>query len=192
MDHSLKLITKYNKGYTKEDIEKLQYGLEGIYLTITKLVVIMLLAMLLGIAKELIIVLILFNIIRYPSFGFHADNSITCLLFSAILFLGLPYLAVHININLITQHIICIICFLNFILFAPADTPKRPLTNPKKRKLRKIAAIIISSIYIISSYVITNQAITKLILVSLIIESIMINPITYKLFKQTYNNYKKI
>lgn len=192
LNHSLKLITKYNENYTEEDIEKLQYGLEGVYLTITKLIIITIISLLLGIAKEVLLVLILFNVIRYPGFGFHANNSVTCLLFSAIVFLGLPYLAVHANINIIAQHIICFICLISFAVFAPADTPKRPLTNPKKRKLRKIATVIIAIIYIVCSYIINNPLATKLILVALIIESIMINPITYKLFRQPYNNYKKV
>ena len=39
LDKSISFITKYKK-YSKKDIEKLEYGLEGLYLTITKAIII--------------------------------------------------------------------------------------------------------------------------------------------------------
>ena len=59
--------------------EELRYGLEGIYLTFGKFLIIFPLAFLLGIFKEFILTLIFFNIIRYPAFGIHANKSSTCL-----------------------------------------------------------------------------------------------------------------
>ena len=47
----------------EEKREMLTYGLEGLYMTITKLVVIFLVAFLLGFIREFIITLIFFNII---------------------------------------------------------------------------------------------------------------------------------
>ena len=44
-------LSKYET-YEGEDLEKLKYGLEGIYLTITKLVIILFLAIVLNILKE--------------------------------------------------------------------------------------------------------------------------------------------
>ena len=74
MNKSLAFLCKYNT-YSDEDIEKLSYGLEGIYLTITKLIIIFALALLLNIFKEIIFLLIIFNIIRYFGFGIHAKKS---------------------------------------------------------------------------------------------------------------------
>lgn len=190
LDHSIKWITAYNKSYSDEDIEKLKYGLEGLYLTITKLIIISFLSIILGMFKEMIIIMILFNIIRYPAFGFHADNSMTCLLFSTALLIGLPYIILHVNLTTYVKTILCIICFINFLVFAPADTPKRPLTNIKKRHIRKVASMIIATIYIVAIFLIKDVVISKLILTGLIIETIMINPVTYKIFHQQFNNYK--
>lgn len=190
LNHSIKWITTYNPSYGEEEIEKLKYGLEGLYLTITKLVIIFLLSILLGIFKEMLIVLVLFNIIRYPAFGFHANNSVTCLLFSAVLFIGLPYLMTHIQLTLFTKLLLCGICLLHYIIFAPADTPKRPLTNVKKRQIRKLASIAIAIIYILVIVFLKENSLSQLILTALIIESIMINPLTYKLFHQSFHNYK--
>lgn len=190
LNNSIKLITKYNTNYNEEDINKLKYGLEGIYLTITKMVVIIGISAILGILKQTILTLILFNIIRYPAFGFHANSSITCLIFSTIIFIVLPYLMLYFEINAIIKCIIAMFCLINFILFAPADTPKRPLTNRKKRHIRKAVSIIFAIIFIITSLFIKDSTISTLILTSLLIETIMINPITYKCFNQTFNNYK--
>ena len=68
----------------EEKREMLTYGLEGLYMTITKLVVIFLVAFLLGFIREFIITLIFFNIIRFPGFGFHASKSIVCLISSTL------------------------------------------------------------------------------------------------------------
>ena len=89
LNHTMNFIASNQKKLNEEDKEKLAYGLEGLYMTITKLVVIFLIAFLLGFIKEFIITLILFNIIRFPGFGFHASKSIVCLITSTLLILGL-------------------------------------------------------------------------------------------------------
>lgn len=192
LTNSIKFITKYNNKYTSDDIDKIKYGLEGLYLTITKLIIIFILAILFGFFKELIIMLIFFNIIRFPAFGFHADKSYTCLIISIILILGLTYFMIKTAIPKEIQLLISIICTSTFIIFAPADTVKRPLTNKKKRKYRKIASCICAVIYTFLIFFIKNNILSNLILTSLIIETIMINPITYKIFGMPYNNYKKL
>ena len=49
INNSIKIITNYNKNYNQEELEKLKYGLEGIYLTITKTIIIILLGILFNI-----------------------------------------------------------------------------------------------------------------------------------------------
>ena len=100
LSNSVELITQYNNNYTDEDIEKIKYGLEGLYLTVSKLIVIFLIAIVLGFFKELLLVLLFFNIIRFPAFGVHADKSSTCLITSMVLILGLTYLMINISVNI--------------------------------------------------------------------------------------------
>lgn len=80
LDSTIGFVKKYNIYSEKEEM-MLRYGLEGLYLTITKLIVILLLALILGILKEVIYIIIIFNIIRYFGFGFHAEKSYQCLIF---------------------------------------------------------------------------------------------------------------
>ena len=122
LNHTMNFIASNQGNLNDEEKEKLQYGLEGLYLTITKLVVIFLVAFLLGFIKEFIITLILFNIIRFPGFGFHASKSIVCLITSTLLILGLPYLFTNIEVGLNIKIILCIVSVITFIICAPADT----------------------------------------------------------------------
>lgn len=189
LDKSISFLNKYND-YSDLDIMKLQYGLEGIYLTLTKTVVILFLATILGILKEVLAVIVLFNIIRYTGFGFHAEKSYQCLIISTINFVVIPFIMLNIEISKIATLLICAFCILNYVLFAPADTAKRPLPNRKKRLIRKFLTVLIGVIYTILIFIIDNSTFTSLVLSSLMIQVIVINPLTYKIFKQPYNNYK--
>ena len=192
INHTISFITNNNDNLSALEKEKLAYGLEGIYLTITKTVIILLIALVLGFVKEFIISLILFNIIRYPGFGFHAGKSIVCLISSTILILGLPYLLINIDLNLTIKIILCCVAVLAFIIWAPADTKKRPLTNKKKRLIRKIATIVIAVIYSIAIIMLNENVISDLFLAALLIEAILVSPFMYNFFNESYNNYKKV
>ena len=192
LNHTMNFIDANQKGLTDEDKEKLAYGLEGIYLTITKMVIILLIALLLGFLKEFIIALILFNIIRFPGFGFHASKSIVCLISSTVLILGLPYLFSNIVIPLNIKIILCIVSIITFIIFAPADTHKRPLTNKKKRTIRKICTCLLALIYSAIVIIFNNYEISNLLLAALVIETVLVSPIMYLLFGESYINYKKV
>lgn len=192
LTHSINFIAINKNGLSDEEREKLAYGLEGIYLTVTKAIIIFLIAIILNFVKEFVITLILFNIIRYPGFGFHATKSTVCLISSTLLILGLPYLFTHIEIPLVVKILLCTISCICFIIFAPADTVKRPLTNKKKRKIRKICASCLAFIYSFIVIYFDKMMISNLTLAALVIETIFISPIMYIIFKESYNNYKKV
>lgn len=189
LDSSIRFIGNY-KELCQEDIEKLRYGLEGIYLTVTKLIIIAIVSLILGILKEVIITLLLFNALRFTGFGFHAEKSIQCLLLSLFQFVIIPYIMLNISISKNFAVIICIFCILSYSLFAPADTIKRPLPNVKKRKIRKWSTVIIGISYSILLLMFFDSFLSTLFLSSLIVEAIVINPLIYIVFKQPYNNYK--
>ena len=192
LNHTMNFIASNQETLNEAEREKLQYGLEGLYMTITKLVVIFLIALLLGFIKEFIITLIFFNIIRFPGFGFHASKSIVCLISSTILILGLPYLFTNIEVGLTIKIVLCIISFITFIICAPADTWKRPLTNKKKRIIRKVSACSLAIIYSILIIVFNGIEISNLLMAALLIETILISPIMYLIFKEPYRNYKRV
>ena len=192
LNHTMNFIASNQKDLNQEDKEKLAYGLEGLYMSITKLVIIFLIAFLLGFIKEFIITLIFFNIIRFPGFGFHASKSVVCLIASTLLVLGLPYLFTNIEVSLTIKIILCIVSVITFIICAPADTWKRPLTNKRKRIIRKVVACSLAVIYSVLIIVFNGYEISNLLMAALLIETILISPIMYLIFKEPYRNYKKV
>ena len=192
LKNSINFIQNNNGELSEEEKEKLAYGLEGLYLTFSKLIIINVIALILGIWKEFFFSLILFNVLRFPGFGFHANNSLTCLISSTILLIGIPYLFLTIPISFSITFILCIFCNICFLLYAPADTEKRPLTNKKKRIYRKIAASSLSVLYSIVILCIKDNSISMLFLSGLVLETILILPITYKFYGVPYKNYLKV
>ena len=183
----LRFIKKYNN-YSSDDIEIIKYGLEGIYLTISKVIIIITISLILGIFKEVILFLLLFNIIRSTAFGLHASKSYLCLISSTLIFISIPYLCLYININAYIRCFISIICILYIYRYAPSDTVKRPIVSRKRRNVYKFLSTIISIAY---SFILLfcSGFVSNALLFSLIIECFMISPIVYKIFKLPYNNY---
>ncbi len=186
-----KQIEKQYPKYSKSKIDEIMYGIEGIYLTITKTIIIFMLALIFGIFKELIILLIAFNFIRLFAFGMHANKSITCLIFSSFIFLIGAFLCKHITISKEILYILYLMILIIIGKYAPADTKKRPLLKSKKRLRFKILSIAVVIIYFLITVLINNNLIINSLIIGLIIECILIIPITYKAFKMPYKNYLK-
>lgn len=185
-----KEIVKQYPKYSKDKVDEIMYGVEGIYLTITKTIIISLIALILGVFKELIFLLISFNFIRLFAFGMHANKSWICLLFSSTLFLGGAYLC---KILVIPKNILItlfLIVLLIISIYAPSDTVKRPLIKKKRRIIFKILSMTVVIIYFILTLIIKNNLFINAIIIGLIIECILILPTTYMIFKMPYKNYK--
>ncbi|MBP3635510.1 MAG: accessory gene regulator B family protein [Bacilli bacterium] len=187
----LSIIINNNEDLSKKEIDKMRYGLEGLYLTITKLVLILAIAFIIGILKEVLLLLLIFNGIRLTSFGVHAKRSIDCLISSCLFFLIFPILCIKLTIPILIKQIMFIPLVVLIGIFAPADTEKRPLKNKKKRMVYKIISIIISIIYMSLSLFIKDNTLSNCFVFALIIQIIVMLPITYKMFGVSYNNYKK-
>lgn len=185
------IIIKKNAQYNNTELEEIRYGLEGIYLTITKIIIISIICIILGIFKEFVIFTIIYSIMKAPSFGIHASKSWICLITSAIAFIGIPLLSIYTQLNIKTKLIIGIISIIGICLFSPADTVKRPIINKKRRTIYKVLSTLISTIYIILSIKIQDNFISNCFIYSTILQNILISPLTYKLFKMPYNNYKE-
>ena len=191
LDCSLAIIRKNNSTIDDVKLEEIAYGLEGIYLTVTKIVIIFTLAFILGIAKEVLLLLVLYNIIRHTAFGLHATKSIYCLISSTIMFVGGVFICEMIQIILPIKIAIAIFCVICIFKYAPADTEKRPIINPKKRKRLKIISTVSGIIFTFLIIIFNSHIISNYLLVAMIEAVIMIHPYVYKLFHLSYDNYKK-
>lgn len=180
---------KKNTNYNEVKLKEIEYGLVGIYLTYSKLIIISILAIILGIFKEMIIFTLFYNIIRMPSFGLHATKSWICLLSSTILFIGIPYLSTILTIPMILKIIICIVGICLMFKNAPADTKKRPIINKKRREIYKFISTLLTIIFSFSAILIENNFISNCLILSILMQNCMISPTVYRIFKLPYNNY---
>lgn len=185
----LRIIQKYNH-FDKEKLEIIKYGLESIYILITKMIAILTVSYLLGLIKETLIFLICYNFIRMPSFGLHATKSWICLVSSLLVFIILPFGCKVIQISFYLKIIMGLIGLAFIMKNAPADTYKRPIISKKRRLFLKIISSITALCMIIASLFIKNQFLANSLLVAIILQCFMISPTIYHLFKLPYNNYK--
>lgn len=190
INNSMNLIHKYYPNYSEEKLAELKYGLLGLYLMITKSIIIFGIALYLGIFKELLIFTVIYNILRAPSFGMHASKSWICLVSSASIFILSTYLSAKISIPINIKIIFGIIGILLMYKNSPADTAKKPIVSPKRRRIYKTVSTLIAIIFVIASIVIDNNFLSNSFILSLMLQNIMVAPTTYKIFGATYDNYK--
>ena len=179
-----------NGTYKKDDLEKIKYGLEVIYIFITKSLVVFTISYFLGILKYTLLFSLFYSLIRSFACGLHAKKSWVCTLSSAIIFIIIPYLCKILILPTTIKFILSLLAIITIYRYAPADTQKRPIINKKRRKNLKVISTLITLIYIILIFTLKNHVLDNTLLLSIVLESIMISPLTYKIFKLPYNNYK--
>lgn len=177
------------KSLNSKEIDGLIYGLNVLYIFISKSLFIFTLAFIFNIEKELFLLLIFFNINRFFAGGIHLKDSTLCYIISAFSFLVLSFLIKFLMFNSLFL-LLFSFSLISFILYSPADTRKKPIINYKKRLVLKVFSIIICIIYFLISIFIKNKLLIYVLIFSSVFESILILPITYKLFKEPYGNYK--
>lgn len=188
----LKVNTNYIFSRTNYSIRKqkiIKYGLECIYTVITKTTVVMLLSTIFGTLKETILLLIFYTFMRMFGFGIHATKNIYCWIISLITYIVLPLFIKAILIRHVMVVGVELVSIIGLAIWAPADTIKRPLINKKKRLIDKGLLLFIASIYIIYS-IFFSDVISRCMMISMGLEFICTCPLTYIIFKMTYNNYK--
>jgi accessory gene regulator B len=191
IDNCLNLVKKNYPYYSEEKIAEIEYGLLSIYLTISKFIIISIIALLLGIFKEFIIFSIFYNIIRMPSFGLHATKSWICLLSSTLIFIGCPLICKTVTIPINITFILGIICIAFICKNSPADTEKRPIISKERRRRYKILSTVTAIVMVALAIIIDNTFISNCFVLALIVQCLMISPFVYSIFGLPYDNYKK-
>lgn len=186
----MNMIQKYYPNYSEVKLAELKYGLLGLYLMISKSIIIFSIAIFLGIFKELLIFTVIYNIIRALSFGMHASKSWICLVASTSIFILLTYLSLNVTIPINIKLIIGIIGIIFMYKNSPADTAKKPIVSLKRRKIYKTISTLLAIIFVICSLIIDNNFLSNSFILSLVLQNIFISPTTYKIFNEPYDNYK--
>ena len=190
INNSMSVIKRYYPDYSDVKLAELKYGLLGLYLLISKSIIIFGIALFLGIFKELLVFTIIYNIIRLPSFGIHASKSWICLVASTSVFLLSAYFSTKLTIPINFKIILGIIGIILIQKNSPADTAKKPIVSPKRRMIYKIISTIVAIIFVISSIIIDNNLLSNSFILALLLQCVITAPTTYKVCGETYDNYK--
>lgn len=186
---SLSFIMKYQECDDLK-IKKLKYGLEGIYSMIVKFLVVVFIAVFTSTIKETLLLILFYAGIRTFSFGWHAKTNIGCWVTTLTIYNGLPFIIKYITIPNYISYTVLGIALLFMVLFAPADTPRRPLIRKKNRIKAKVTSVLVVILYTFI-YLFTDICVIKNALIfALIMQIVFINPITYHLTNTQFNNYK--
>lgn len=189
VNSSIKFITKYQECDDLK-LKKLNYGLQGIYSLTVKLTVVIIIAIISKTITQTLLFLLFYSGIRTFSYGLHAKSNLACWIITITFYNIIPYLIKSIVIPSAISYITLVIAFISMILWAPADTPKRPLIHKSHRKKCKILSLIVITIYTGIIILSNNNFINNAITYALITQIIFINPITYKIANIQFNNYK--
>lgn len=189
IEKSVNLIKSRKELNTLEE-KKIRYGLEAFYNLITKTVVLIILAVIFHLVLELFLLSLIYSTLRLYGFGLHAKTSLQCWITTLPVYLGGCLIIKYLIIPSEIASIIWVFGFFSFLLFAPADTPARPLIHKEKRIRAKILSIGILLGYLFIYLYNFSPILNNAILYALLMESIVINPLLYKITGTTFNNYK--
>lgn len=171
--------------------KRLKYGLEGFYNLATKTVVIIGITSIFGLIKELFLLIFIYSTFRLYGFGIHAKKSWQCWITTVPVYVGGCFFIRYATISQpIIIYGIWILGFCSLLFFAPADTASRPLIHKEKRIRAKVLSLLICLGYFLLNHFYPSTLLLNTTLYALLFESVVINPLTYKLFNMSFNNYK--
>lgn len=190
VDNSITYLIK-NNACSKEQINVFRYTLESLYSLVTKTSVVLLFSILLGTFKITLILLLIYSFLRGFAFGIHATKNFYCWIITLTVYSVIPCIIKYVIIKVPILIAFNIIGIIALGLWAPADTPARPLLNKKKRIVNKVISILYCLLLNGFAFICKSYLLFYIITFALVIEMICINPITYKVCHIPYRNYKK-
>ncbi len=170
--------------------KQLYYGLEAIYNMLTKFIFLFFLFLIFDMLYEYFLLLIIHGITKRYTYGLHAKTTLACWMTTIPIYVIGCSLIKFFSIPYFLEVIIWLCGLISFGLWAPADTPARPLIHEQMRKKQKCKAIIVLLLYLIFLFFIKDVKISNAICYSIIIQICCINPLTYKLTRTPFENYK--
>ena len=191
--YSNTLAHKVNIHMGKDGIEfeKLKLGITIILINISKLIAVLMVAILMGVLPESILSIIVYSLLRRYSFGIHAPKDYICTIVTIVIHVGTGMLSSKLILNNFIVLSWFFVLTMLIYKYAPADTKKRPILGKDNRQaLRRKSTLTIIAIAIIA-IVSSNNLVKNILLLASLLQTITILPITYKLSGEGYKNYEK-
>ena len=163
--------------------DKLWYGIYVFYLNAAKTLLLIAIALMLGILPYVTVFALAYGWLRIYSFGVHLHSTFACTMVGLVYYLGSTYLSLYVTIPLMVKAVMLLVCMWIFIVYAPAQTKKRPIPEQQRKALKvkslRTFAIITIAVFIFQQYPIYSN----LLYMAVVCQSANILPITYKIFK---------
>ncbi len=166
-----------------EKKELMSYGMKVLYINISKTLILITAAILLGILKETTMLFISYACVRTVGFGVHSNNTVKCTIIGLVEFIGGTYLSISIQpFSVISCVIIFLLSLLIFNIYAPIETSKRPISALHKRRF-KTAVFIIATIMFIIALCIGKTVYRNLIITGVLLEAISMLPLMRRILQ---------
>ncbi|MHB1392935.1 MAG: accessory gene regulator ArgB-like protein [Clostridia bacterium] len=171
---------------SEQKLAEIRYGIAVFIANSYKMLLIFILAILLNVFKYFLIAFMSFGALRTFASGVHAKREWTCLAVSILIFFGVTYLGIAIDLNIYALSIIFALCFAAVLRYAPADIEERPIVSKKYRKKLKIMSCITVAVLYAASVYNLGTSVSSIIAFSSLTEALLILPVTYKLTDSMY------
>lgn len=182
-------VVKNTKDKSEDDIEILKYGIEVIIMNVSKLVIIFVIMLLLGLFKECIIITVVYGGIRSFGSGLHVKGFLKCLIFSTLHFLFMIFTAYSVDFDIMIKIPAALGLITLIALYAPADTEEKPYLDRTVRIALKKKAVAVSALYSVLWITGVVGVYSGFFISAIIGQIILIHPLTYKIAGRRYNNY---
>ena len=173
-----------------ERAEVINYGLQNIVGEIPKIFLLFIIALVLGMFKEVLFMFLVLIPYRGASGGFHLKTHLGCIVGTTAFYCGIVFLSQHIILEDITKYILIGISWIFGMfmikLYAPADTENVPILSKKDRKKKQMIAYITYSIGLMAALFIQNNVISNTLLFGNLLQTLTITKLAYRLTKNKY------
>lgn len=171
-----------HNGYTNEVKDEIEYTLSIFLFEIIKIFIVVLLFSLLGLFKEISLVMIVMGLTKPFTGGYHESTQIKCLVATIILSGIIIILSINNNLNFISIILLNLINIFSVYHQAPIINEDMPLTREDLiRKNRIIATISCTTFFIIALILSSKGIYSSIITWTLVIDSCLMFNKKYKI-----------
>ncbi|MGL5478964.1 MAG: accessory gene regulator B family protein [Clostridium sp.] len=181
-----KIALRYIEPYIEKDticLDRVRVGFEVIFINISKLMILFIIALFMNTLLESFVVLISFGVLRRTAGGIHAKTSTRCTIYSVLSIEVAVLLSRNVDIGTITFILLILILNILVFKFAPKDTELNPIKSSRDRENLKVLSLRNLNLIIFISVLFKSEIIVNLVFAGLILAVLSILPITFRIFK---------
>jgi len=165
--------------------DKLKYGTHVFYINAVKSLLLIIVALVLGILPYVAVFALVYGALRIYSFGVHLNNSLLCTVIGFVYYLGSVYLSLYAEVPLWARVALLAVSTMGFVVYAPAQTKKRPIPA-RQRKILKKKSLVILAVVAVAVFILhhLSPVFSSLILMAAVCQTVNLLPSTYRIFKE--------